>query len=401
MVSPYRRVLSIPGTAAFSAAGLVARLPISMISLGIVILVSQRTGSYAVAGGVSAAYIAAQAIGAVPLARLVDNVGQGRVLGPAVSFSAVALALLMLAIESGWPAPVPHLFAVLAGATLPNVGAAVRERWSRAVRDRSQLDTAFALEAVNDEVVFIVGPTLVTLLASAVHPLAGLVAAGVAALGGTWALVAQRGTEPTRERAGVDDRTPRPPMPWARLAPLVGGALMLGVLFGGAEVAVVAFADERGSPAVAGPLLAVWALGSLVAGLVSGSLVLRRPPAFRYRWGLLSLGLLMVPLPFVQGPWLLGLLLLLAGSAISPTLIAAVSWVESVVPTGRLNEGMTVFSTGLVAGIAPGAAVVGIIVDARGASASFWVPAAAGLVGALAAFLTSVSERREPAVARR
>ena len=385
--SAYRQVLTIPGAVPFSAAGLVARMPIAMIGLGIVLLVSDRTGSYSVAGAVSAAYIAANAVLAVPLARLVDRHGQGRVLGLAASVSAVGLALLMLVVESGWATPWPHLFAALGGATMPNVGAAVRARWTHAVQDRGLLDTAFAVEAINDEVVFILGPTITTLLASAVHPLAGLAAAGLASVLGTWWLVSQRGSEPPRRMTTSAEHSA--PMPWRSLAPLVAGAMMLGVLFGGSEVATVAFADEADMPVAAGLLLAIWALGSLISGVVSGSIVFRRTPASRYRWGILALALLMAPLPFVEGMFLLGGFLFLAGFAISPTMIAGVSWVEAIVPSDRLNEGMTVFTTGLVVGIAPGAAVVGAVVDRAGASASFVVPAVAGALGALIAFLSS------------
>ena len=393
VTSPYRRVLSTPGALAFSATGLVARLPISMITLGIVVLVSTRTGSYAEAGGISAAYVAATAVGAVPLARYVDRLGQGRVLGAAVTFSVAALVALITVVELGWSAPWPHVFAVLSGATMPNVGAAVRARWSHAVPDRSLLDTAFAVEAVNDEVVFILGPTLVTLLATAVHPMAGLGTAGVAALVGTWVLVAQRRTEPPSRSAAEAHAATAAPMPWAQLLPMVAGAVMLGVVFGGTEVAVVAFADERGTPRAAGLLLAAWALGSLISGVVSGHLTYRRDAATRYRLGTLALALLMVPLPFLDGVGLLGIFLFLAGFAISPTMIAAVSWVEAVVPSTRLNEGMTVFSTGLIAGVAPGAAVVGTVIDAQGASASFWVGAGAGLVGAAAGLLARRTRR--------
>jgi MFS family permease len=385
--SAYRQVLTIPGAVPFSAAGLIGRMPIAMIGLGIVLLVSDRTGSYSVAGTVSASYIAANAVVAVPLARLVDRRGQGRVLGLAASVSAVGLALLMLVVESGWGTPWPHLFAALGGATMPNVGAAVRARWSHVVHERSLLDTAFAVEAVNDEVVFIVGPTVTTLLASAVHPLAGLVTALVASVLGTWWLVSQRGTEPPRRAAETTEHSA--PMPWGSLAPLVAGAVMLGVSFGGSEVATVAFADEAGKPVAAGLLLAIWALGSLISGVISGSMAFRRTPANRYRWGILALALLMAPLPFVDGMLLLGTFLFLAGFAVSPTLIAGVSWVQAIVPPDRLNEGMTVFTTGIVVGVAPGAAIVGTVVDRAGASASFLVPAAAGVLGALIAFLSS------------
>ena len=105
MFTTYRRVLALPGAKAFSATGLVARLPISMVTLGIVLLVSSRTGSYALAGAVSAAYLVGNAGFAVLQARLVDRLGQGRVLPWSISLFAVALVLAMVAVEAGWPTP--------------------------------------------------------------------------------------------------------------------------------------------------------------------------------------------------------------------------------------------------------------------------------------------------------
>jgi predicted MFS family arabinose efflux permease len=186
-------------------------------------------------------------------------------------------------------------------------------------------------------------------------------------------------------------------MPWRVMAPLTCSMFTLGVLFGGAEVSTVAFSDEHGAKPLSGVLLAIWALGSLLSGLVTGAVTLRASNAARFRWWLLCLGLLMVPLPFVDTFWLLAVLLFLAGFAISPTLIANVAWVEEVVPRGRITEGITVTTTGLAAGVAPGAALVGVVVDAAGASASYWVPAVSGLLGAAVAFATAVLARRLPA----
>lgn len=388
MLTTYRRALATPGAARFSASGALARMPISMTGLGIVILVSDRTGSYGVAGGVSAAYVAANAAGGIPLARLVDRLGQRRVLAPAVAVSVVALTLLVLSVEAGLGAPVPHLAAAVAGVSMPNIGAAVRARWSHAAPDRRVLDTAFALEAVNDEMVFIVGPTLTAFLAAAWHPWAGLAAAaGFAAVGTAW-LVSQRATEPPLS-SGVDAEGRRSPMPWRGVAPLALSALSLGGLLGGCEVATIAYADEQGRPVMAGVLLAVWALGSLVAGLLAGAMSFRRSPAIRYQLGSLALFLLLLPMPFVPSLAVLGLFLLLCGFAISPTLIAAITWVESIVPSDRLNEGIAAITTGLVAGIAPGAALVGLVVDAHGAAASYWVPVGIAAVGVGAGWLAA------------
>ena len=382
----YRRVLGLPGALVFSMSGLVARLPISMVSLGIVVLVSTRTGSYSLAGSVSAAYLVAGAVCAVLQARLIDRLGQSRVLPVAVAVFAAGLVAMMSAVETDRPAPWPHLFAAVAGAALPQVSSCVRARWAHLVSDKQDLHTAFAFEAVVDETVFIVGPALVTVLATTVHPLAGLGAAVLAALVGTAVLVSQRRTEPPA--SGATRNHPSDPMPWRMLGPLVACAFMMGALLGGAEVATVAFSDELGAKPLSGLMLALWALGSLLSGLVTGAVHLRASNASRFRWGMLALGLLMLPLPFVNGFVLLGVFLFLSGFAISPTLIASFAWIEESVPSGRLTEGITVFTTGLAAGLAPGAALVGLVVDTAGASASYGVTAVAGLLGAGLAFAT-------------
>jgi len=110
----YRRVLALPGALVFSASGLVARLPISMVSLGIVLLVSTRTGSYSSAGIVAAAYLIANALFAVPQARLIDKLGQSRVLPVAAAVTSTGLVAMMAAVESNSSAPWPHLWAAVA-----------------------------------------------------------------------------------------------------------------------------------------------------------------------------------------------------------------------------------------------------------------------------------------------
>jgi MFS family permease len=388
MFTPYRRVLGLPGALLFSLSGLVARLPISMISLGIVLLVSTRTGSYSLAGTVSAAFLVANAALAVPQARLVDRVGQRRVLPVAVAVFSVGMVGVMVVVQEGLGSPWPHLCAALAGAAMPQIGACVRARWSHLVADKAELNTAFAFEAVVDETVFILGPALVTTLATAVHPLAGLGTAVVAALVGTSVLVAQRRSEPPAggRRTGAH----RGSLRWRVLGPLVGCAAALGVLLGSTEVSTVAFSDEQGVKVLSGLALGIWALGSLLSGLVTGMLSIRAAHATRFRWSMVAMGVLMVPLPFVDSFALLVVNLFLAGFAISPTMIASMAWIEETVPADRLTEGITMFTTGLAIGLAPGAALAGQVVDDAGASASFWVAVGAGLLAAVLAAGTSL-----------
>ena len=114
MLDSYRRVLARPGALAFSSAALVARLPISMVGLGIVLLVEQSTGSYGLAGTVSAVFVLAEAAFAVLHGRLVDSYGQSTVLPAAISLFGAGLALMMVAVESDWPRVLTYVFAAVA-----------------------------------------------------------------------------------------------------------------------------------------------------------------------------------------------------------------------------------------------------------------------------------------------
>lgn len=387
MLATYGRILSHPGAALFSATGLVARLPISMVGLGIVFLVEAQSGSYGLAGAVSAVTLGANATFAILQARWTDRLGQSRVLPVAITVWGVALAALTWSVEQDWPLALTFGFAAVTGAALPAVGSCVRARWAHVLDDTDQRQTAFALEAVADETVFMTGPIVVTLLATAVHPVVGLCAALVAGMSGTYLLSAQRGTEPP-PHPRLLDRSSRAAMPWATVVPLSVVCLALGSLFGAAEVTTVAFSDEQGAKAYAGVLLALWAAGSLIAGAITGALVWRRPILQRLRLGAAAMTVAMLPLALIETMWVMGAVLFVAGFAIAPTLISAISLAEASVPAARLTEGLAVLQTGLVAGVAPGAAIAGIVVDAHGASAAYLVSAASGAVAVAAALLT-------------
>ena len=384
MLTSYRRILAQPGALRFSMAGLFARLPISMVGLGIVLLVSAVTGSYGVAGAVSAAYMLANASFAILQGRLLDALGQGRVLSIAAAGFGVSISLLVWSVQAGWPIATSYVFAAIGGACLPQVGSCVRARWSHVLERPADVQTAFALEAVLDEAVFILGPIVVTVLATAWHPVAGIAVGVVACVVGTLAFTAQRATEPPAhprsETAG-----PRPALPRRTVVALAVVCAALGVLFGAAEVTTVAFAEELGHKPWSGALLALWALGSLTSGVLTGAINWRRGPTVRVRWGAFAMACAMVPLTFVGSIPLMGLALFVAGFAIAPTMIATMSLTEASVPAGRLTEGMAIMQTGLVAGVAPGATLSGLVVDHQGASAAYLVSVAAGLIAAAAA----------------
>lgn len=395
MLDTYRRILTRPGTARFSATGLVARLPIAMVGLGIVLLVEHATDSYGLAGAVSAAMLVGQAAFAVPQGRLLDRHGQPRVLPVMATVWSAGLALMMWAVQADWPVAFAYLFAAVSGAGLPAVGSSVRARWAHVLDSDRDVQTAFALEAAVDEAVFMSGPILVTVLATTVHPVVGLAAALVTGLLGTLYLASQRSTAPP-PHPPAPTRADRAPIPWAAIVPLTVVCTALGTLFGAAEVSAVAFSEEQHARSYVGVLLALWAFGSLLAGIITGAVHWRRGPQVRLRIGALGMAATMVPMPFIDSMWVMGGVLFLAGFAISPTLIATMSLAEHALPSSRLTEGMAFLHTGLIGGVAPGAAVAGQVIDAYGASPAYLVSLGGGVVallGALATRTTTVSSR--------
>jgi MFS family permease len=388
LLGPYGRLFAVPGAGAFSAAGWLARLPLSTTGLGAVLLVAGETGSYGLAGAVSGALALAYSVVSPLWARWTDRRGQRAVLRPAMAVYLLAGGAFVAAVVLGAPVWTWFVLAVLTGATGQNVGSMVRARWVHALEDPGQRQTAFAFESVVDEVVFVVGPPLVTLLAALVSPPAGFLTGLLAGVSGGWLLA------PAHPRAGSTGSARS-----ALLSPsLLGVAvpyLAVGTVFGAMDVVVVAYAQERGAPAVAGLALAAYAGGSLVAGLVYG--VLRLPGGLRARFlgcavffAVAAQGLLLVrSLP------LLVVTAALAGLAIAPVLVSGLSVVEAGVERSSLTEALAWSTTGLTAGVTLGSALAGAAVDAWGAQRGFAVPAAgAGLAAVLAAGGTLLTRRR-------
>lgn len=372
MLDSYRRVFAYPGAWQFSATGVIARLPISMMTLSIVVMVSELSGSYTRAGQVSAAYVIGNAGFAIIHGRLIDHFGQRLVLLVDAAAFALLTTFLMIAIQSHWHFIPTAIFAVLCGMSIPQIGAMVRSRWANLVTSEEDRHTAFSVEAVVDEMVFVIGPVLVAVTATAINPASGLVISIIAGTVGTLLLAAQRHTEPPHG-AMQEESVGRPPMHWASLGPIAIGAIAYGSLFGALEVGAVSFADHAGSKSASGLLLALFSLGSLIAGLITGAITTRTSPLTRTRSGMWVLAFGTLALPFVNQIWMMGMVLAFIGLSLAPTLIALFSLVEATTPRLRLNEALGVIQTGVSGGVAPGAWLAGLMADQGGGNTPFLV----------------------------
>ena len=376
MLKTYRSLLSIPHARAFVIAGFVARLSISMRALGAVLMVSQLTGSYGLAGAVAAAALLGEAVAAPRLGRLVDRYGQRRTLLVCLAVHSTGTLALVISAQIAAPSWVLLATAALSGAAALQVGSLVRARWSALVGDSPALEPAFALESTFDELIFVMGPALVTALALGVAPGAGLLGALALTIVGSLALALQRRTEPTP--AGVRDRSEGSAIGNQGLRVLVATFVAAGAIFGTLDVAMVAFAEQVSSPGAAGPLLALVAAGSLFAGLTYGTRSWRWPLDRRFVASVVVLWGGTVPLTLAPSVALMAPAAALAGVAIAPTLIAGFTLVQRLVTSGELTEGLNWTITALGTGAAIGAWTAGLIADSAGGQAAFLVAVIAG-----------------------
>ncbi|MFE0460237.1 MFS transporter [Kitasatospora sp. NPDC058965] len=390
MLSSYRQIFAAPGSLAFSATGFLSRLPISMTGIGVVTMLSLLRGSYGVGGAVYATMALAAAAMGPQVSRLVDRYGQRRVARPATALAVLAGAAMLVCARAGAPDWTYFLCAVPMGA-MPSTGALVRARWALLYRDDpAKLHTAYAFESVVDEIIFIVGPTLSIGLATALFPEAGVLLAAVFLAVGVALFTAQRSTEPpvhpaARRSGGSAIRS-------AGLRVLVLTFVATGAIFGSVEVVTVAYGRAQGHTGASSLVLAVYALGSGLAGAVFGALRPRGSAARRFQVGVGVMAVTMVPLVAaaalcsgVVGMLAVGGALFVSGLTIAPTMITTMGLVERLVPAAQLTEGMTWTTTGLALGVAGGSSLAGLVVDAAGAAAGYWVPLAAGLFGLLVA----------------
>ncbi|MEV7158930.1 MFS transporter [Streptomyces misionensis] len=382
MLAPYRRLFAAKGALGFTATGFLARLALSMSGVGTVVMIAAVRHSYALAGAVGGAALAATLVTIPLLGRLVDRYGQARTAVPAALWSSLMSAALVVCVATGAPTWTLFVTNVLS-ATAPNVGGMARARWAELYGDDDRMHAANSFEQVLDELCFVLGPVVVVALATGVAPEAGRVAPLVLTLAGTVLFCLQRGTEPPVRRA--DPSAGGSPLANRGLQVMIVVFLFTGSLFGSLEVVTIAFTDSLGHTSSAGVVLALQAVGSALSGLLFGLLTPRGSGPARFLLGVGGMALLMLPLTLATGMAALIPLMFIAGMATSPTMITGMGLVQELIPRARINEGMTLAVTGLLGGSSLGSTLAGWAVERFGAAAGYRLPVAAAALALLTA----------------
>ncbi|GAB2791552.1 MFS transporter [Streptomyces chlorus] len=385
----YGRLLRTRGAWTFLLPGFAARQPFAMLTLSIVLLVQHTTGSYGAAGAVAAVTGVSMAVFAPYSGRLADRYGQRAVLVPGVLVHTVSgLTLTVLALNG---APLWALFAaaVPTGASVPQVGPMVRARWGVKLKNSPLMTTAAAFESVTDELTFVVGPLLATVLCTAVDPAAGLATEAALTLIGGLLFAAQKGTQPevaARGHARVEHVSALR-VPGVRV--LIVIFLGIGSVFGGMQVSLAAYTESIGEPGLNGILYGVFAAGNMLSGIACGAIAWKAAPQRRLVIGYVALAVTASALWTAHSALLLAGLGLLVGMSIAPALITGYTLVDDLVPAGARTEAFTWLTGAVALGQATAVTVSGQLEDRLWAGAGFLVP----MVGTLLALVTLLALR--------
>lgn len=382
-VGRYKALLAIRGARAplvFSTAG---SMPIGMYTLAILLLARDAGGSFGEAGRVVGAFSLANAFGAVAQGRLMDRYGQTRVLRLAAAGHLPALIGLVLAARSEASAWVLAGIAVCGGLTLPQLPAAMRSLWNHLVPDAGLRATAYALVAVVFEVAVVTAPALVAGIVALASPEVAVVLAGALGSGSALAFTATRASRGWR--GAPHDVGWLGPLVAPGMRTVIGVLALFGVGVGIVQVAVPAFADEQGSAATGGVLLAALSAGSLAGGLVYGLRTWPGTSAHRLTALLLMLGAAFTLLSVASSYLLLALLLVLCGLLVAPTAVVGSTLLDTVAPAGTVTEAFAAMVMGIVAGNAVGNALGGSLVESASYEAAALAAGAVAVTGALLA----------------
>ena len=368
----------------FSTAGFIARMPISMVGIGVLMYVQAERESYTIAGALSATIAISAAIGGPASSRLVDRLGQHRILPIQIFFILFSSIALIILIPTDVSVIYLFFFAILSGLANPSIGALVRARWTALLKTGPILITAFSIESIIDELIFILGPTVAATTSVQIHPAAPQIIAGILlTIGGLW-LASMRSSEP--EIHSHHNQHRRPVIFTNNLSYIWVIHFAAGGFFGAMEMGIIAFTEKANRPIFGGIFLALWALGSLIGGLIYGGSEFTTPLARQ----LILISFLLIPpavaLIFAKSFLSLAIFSIAAGFGIAPLLIVALALTQQRSQVGRTTEAIATMYSGIALGFAAATAGAGWLIDNYGTHFAF----AIGALTAVIACITSI-----------
>ncbi|MBC2903422.1 MFS transporter [Streptomyces cupreus] len=384
MAAGYLEILRARHAARLLVGTLVGRLPNATAAIAIVLFVRAEGGTYSLAGALAAVYGVANAVGQPLLGRLVDLHGQPRVQLPSAIVSALAMAVFAFA--GTGTLPLAYAAVAAAGLFTPPLEGGLRALWPSVLRKEEQVHTAYAMDAVAQEVMFTVGPLLVTLCTALWSAQAALLVLNVIGVLGALSVVV---SPPSRAwRSAPREAHWLGALRSPGLLALLGAFLFVGIALGSITVASVPYADDHGGDAVYGWLMAALGLGALLGGTVYGARQWAGEPGRRLTVLVALLAVCYLPLMLMPGAVAMVLLTVLSGVFLAPCIACAFVLVDRHAPRGTVTEAFSWLVTTFTVGASVGTGLTGPVVEAGGALWGFAVPGAAGGVSLLVLLAT-------------
>jgi len=386
--------LGQPGGPPIIAFGLVGRAPMAMMSVAFVAsaaAVDPDTG-YALGGAAAGAYAIATAIVGPVIGRIADRSGQVPLARILVILAAGFSALAVLSLVTLGASPLLILLAALIGASQPNIGAFTRARWAALQERVANLESSQALESINDEMSFLIGPAAVALLAAFGFAGLPIVVAMVLAVIGAFGITSRWSLPAPPPHPNAPGALGRPTFP-AGLGVLVSvGAL--GATLGAVQILQLAYCTAIGAPEGAALVYFVNAGASLIGAIVIGAQTWRLPVRRRFTIAMVVYALGVIPSVIVTGYVPFVFASILSGAAIAATFIQSNALVAEVTPAHARTSSFAVLVSATAVGIALGAAIAGSATTAVGADAARAVLLPLAFLAAAAAVLTDLSPWR-------
>ncbi|MGW2424940.1 MFS transporter [Streptomyces sp. NPDC001709] len=384
MATGYLEILRARHALRLLAGTLVGRLPNATAAIALVLFVRAEGGTYSLAGALAAVYGVANAVGQPVLGRLVDLHGQPRVQLPAAVLAALSMAVF--AFFGTDPLPLAYGAVAAAGLFTPPLEGGLRALWPSVLRREEQVHTAYAMDAIAQEIMFTVGPLLVTLCVSLWDERVALLVLSVLGVLGALSVVV---SPPSRAwRSDPREAHWLGALRSPGLLALLGAFLFVGMALGSITVASVSYADGHGGDAVYGWMMAGLGLGALVGGTVYGARRWGGSPERRLRVLVALLAVCYLPLTLVPGAVAMVLLTVLSGVFLAPCIACAFIIVDRHAPSGTVTEAFSWLVTTFTVGASVGTGVAGPVVQAGGTVWGFAVPGAAGAVSLLVLLAT-------------
>ena len=374
-MSSYGALFRAPGFLRVISSQLYARFPFGMMTLAFVLHIEHVHNSYAVAGLALGADTIGAAVSGPVLGRLLSKFGTTRVLVTSATIG--AFAMLGIALLDASPVGMIAL-ALVVGLTSPPIQTAARTIYPSLVK-KKDLNAVYSLDATSQELIWVIGPVLATVLAAQINTVFVVVLMAAVQISGViWFCSNKEVSQavipsPERKMGGVLTNK-------IVLATAVLGLLLIGG-FSGVEVGTVAVVSHD----LAGLVIGALSLGSIVGGVFLGNRV-------KSRWSLTWLltlvlaGYALIWIAPTNGVWL-AICLFIAGVGVAPSLGILGTAIAGNLKPGDAAEANGWASTGQLMGYSAGAALSGIAIDSVSESSAFLVSLVFGVGAVLVAVM--------------